>query len=508
MKHTLVLGILRLYLDKTRLLRPARLPAAVSSPPAALAAEVDPQLHADRDSLQQIVMEFNRLEQRLNDASAWQAPQARGYFTPDEDDRLRQMLLSYRSYRLTLYEIIRRYQHYSEVPDAVRQLRGFLVGFAAALTLYAKSLKLIQSFERAPLVRAKLNEPDAKFGLDADFFDDVLGAFSSLGNYQLLVKANWFWRRQQKTIQRLRLVEAPEWRWLTDVIRQQRMVVRQRLAHVLSCRLRHDWRMFWQTTVRPVRRTRYNFQSFVGSTVAGIRTTTRYQPAISENVLGQLRSQLRPGDVLLMRAEQKLTSAVLPGFWAHAAIYLGEPRDLEALGLCTHPHVQKHWPHILEGEGPDGQVIEAIRPRTKLSPLEKSLHADHVVVLRPNLVTQDVAAALAEAFGHLGKPYDFEFDFNVSSRIVCTELIYRSFHHRWTIEFPLIKRLGRYTLSCDDIIDHFLSTGTTTANSKPPSFHLIALVLKGADEKAHFISNEKALEKLREIRDGWRPNRN
>ena len=73
-------------------------------------------------------------------------------------------------------------------------------------------------------------------------------------------------------------------------------------------------------------------------------------------------------------------------------------------------------------------------------------------MLRPNLADAERRAAVLEAFRHLGKAYDFEFDFNVPARLVCTELIYRSFHGRGKITLPLIKRLGRYTLTCDDII--------------------------------------------------------
>ena len=42
----------------------------------------------------------------------------------------------------------------------------------------------------------------------------------------------------------------------------------------------------------------------------------------------------------------------------------------------------------------------------------------------------DLKAGVAEAFHHIDKPYDYEFDFNISTRIVCTELIYRCFNNR------------------------------------------------------------------------------
>ena len=128
----------------------------------------------DCDSLREILGGLDGLEQQLSSAQTAILARQRGYFTPDEDDRVRQMLLAYRSYRLGLYEIIYRYIDYEQIEEPTRQLRAFMVGFAAALTLYAKSLKLIQSYEHEPLIRQKLNEPDVKFGLEAGYFDDVL----------------------------------------------------------------------------------------------------------------------------------------------------------------------------------------------------------------------------------------------------------------------------------------------------------------------------------------------
>src|SRR2546429_9173022 len=70
------------------------------------------QLQSDCDSLKEIVTGLDRLERQLTDAQAGVAARRRGYFTPDEDDLVRQMLLAYRSYRLGIYEIIYRYIDY------------------------------------------------------------------------------------------------------------------------------------------------------------------------------------------------------------------------------------------------------------------------------------------------------------------------------------------------------------------------------------------------------------
>src|SRR5262249_37901879 len=117
---------------------------------------MDAQLQRDLDALRRIILALDALESEWHDARLSVAARARGYFTPDEDDRVRQMLLAYRNYRFALYEIIYRAFSYRELPDIDARLMAFLAGFGAALTIYAKSLKLIQAYEREPLVRKKL----------------------------------------------------------------------------------------------------------------------------------------------------------------------------------------------------------------------------------------------------------------------------------------------------------------------------------------------------------------
>ena len=466
--------------------------------------EHEHQLQVDCETLRRVIPGLDRLESRWNDARVSMAARSRGYFTPDEDDQVRQMLLAYRNYRVALYEIIFRCYDYREIEPASLGLRVFLVGFATGLTLYAKSLKLIQAYEHEPLVRKKLNEPDAKFELEEGFFEELLRAYSSLGNYRGIIRGAWFWRGNRREIQRL-AAPGTDSEWLVSVIGKERQVVRERLMHVLRCRLRYDWRAFLRTTLQPVRKTRYSVRSLICSAGANLRTTGHYVPALTAAVAARLRALLRPGDVLLVRAEKKLTAAILPGFWAHAALYVGSPRDLEALGVGTQAFVQKHWAALAAQDSGLGCVIEAISPTVRIQSLEKALCADHVVVLRPALGLGQIAEAVAEAFGHVGKAYDFEFDFNISTRLVCTELIYRCYQHRGGIEFPLVKRLGRYTLTGDDIANLVLHSLTATPLPDQPGFALEAMALKTGDGEAHLIEASTLLETMRRIQSGWRP---
>ena len=478
-------------------------------PPATVpdGSRAEAQLLSDRDTLREIVAGLDRLEALVDQTPVLAAAAQRGYFTADEDDRVRQSLLAYRNYRLAAYEIIFRYRDFVQIADESLRLRCFLVGFAAALVLYAKSLKIIQVVEYQPLLRAKLNEPDTKFELEEGFFDDVLVGYSSLTNYRALANADRYWRGQRCSEVFRRLDREADWGWLGDLVRRKRGVIRRRLFDVLLRRLRYDWRAFWQTALRPARQTSYGLHTLLGGHFAGIYLVSNPVHVLTSAVLGGLRPQLQPGDVLLCRAEGKLTAALVPGFWSHAAIYLGSRAELEALKVREQPHAAKRWEEIPENASLLGCVIEGVAPRVRICPLEASLHADHVVVLRPNVTQEEIAAALGEAFGHLGKPYDFEFDFNVSSRMVCTELVYRCYHRRGPIQFPLVKRLGRFTLSGDDVVHVALDELDKAGGWDAAPLRPVGLILKRHDGQAHAVPPQRIVPLLRRIRSGWRPAR-
>jgi hypothetical protein len=467
----------------------------------------DDSVRVDLETLRVIIPALERLETDWNDARVSIAARARGYFTPDEEDRVRQILLAYRNYRFVLYEIIHRGFGYREIADSRRQLEVFLVAFAAALTLYSKSLKLIEAYEREPLVRNKLNEPDQKFGLEADLFEEVLRGYSSPGNYRELIRGAWFWLKKRRQIQRLASAAPETWRWLFPIIRRELTIVRQRLFRVLRCRLRYDWRAFGRTVLRPVRNTRYHLRSEITTACSQIRTTRHYKPALNEAVLSELRSLIQPGDVMLVRAEEKLTSAILPGFWAHAAMFLGSATEMEEFGITAHPAVTKHLTRFHAKDKGRGCVIEALSPCVQINSLEYCLNADHVALLRPRLSAHALRDAVVEAFQYLDRPYDYEFDFNNSARVVCTGLIYRCFHKREGVQFNLVKRLGRYTLSGDDIMNQWLDSEDGPAECAPMPFDLVALALKNEKGDAEFVAPGEGRETMRRLREGWRPTR-
>jgi len=88
--------------------------------------------------------------------------------------------------------------------------------------------------------------------------------------------------------------------------------------------------------------------------------------------------------------------------------------------------------------------------------LEETLRVDAFTVIRPKLTAAETESALNRARSHAGKLYDFIFDFRTTDRLVCTEVIYRTYHGIGPIDFKLNLEAGRYCLSAEELLNQGL----------------------------------------------------
>jgi len=194
----------------------------------------------------------------------------------------------------------------------------------------------------------------------------------------------------------------------------------------------------------------YAAQSGVATYLGDTRIVSR-PPFITAGQIEAIQPRLEPGDILLERANWYLSNPGLPGFWKHAALYVGRLEDLKRLGIADDPNVQQHLADYLLA-APDGRektVIEAVSEGVLLNSLTKSLCADYAAVLRPRVSGRQAATAITRAFANLGKPYDFNFDFEDTTKLVCTQVVYLSY--RDALSFELQRILGRTTMPANEI---------------------------------------------------------
>jgi hypothetical protein len=214
------------------------------------------------------------------------------------------------------------------------------------------------------------------------------------------------------------------------------------------------------------------------------------KPLISLKQIRECQARMLPGDIILERREWYLSNIGLPGFWSHAALYIGTPEerraffrgaevmawlarqdkaaaDVESLLRSKYPEAYERM--LVHRDSPtyEGQsdpaadparILEAISEGVSFHSLEHSAACDALVVLRPRLSKAEKARALWRAFGYSGRPYDFDFDFSTDAKLVCTELVYKSYEPSADcrgLKFPTVEMLGRQVTPANEFVKQF-----------------------------------------------------
>jgi hypothetical protein len=328
------------------------------------------------------------------------------------------------------------------------------LGFAAAAVLVDAARFLREVAATRPIVRDKLNEPAPQFGIPEGVYDTIQKSLVSARNGWHLLEALNHYRQINAQASAVDDVVRPMLE-ITDRVLPQLEVSVTAFARA---KLRTRTGQFARTVKGAiVDRTLYGLQRLAGTLLSDKYIRIGHRPGLPAEIAAQLRSLLLPGDVLIVRKEYALTNYFLPGYWPHAALYLGTASQWNCLGISEEKSVRPRLTRITQLAGQDtGLVLEAMKDGVHLRTLESPFGSDSVVILRPRLPPSDIARGIARVFAHEGKPYDFDFDFRRSDRLVCTEVVYRAYDGLSGLCFPLTRRAGRPTLAGRDLIQHAL----------------------------------------------------
>ncbi|MFN7732767.1 MAG: YiiX/YebB-like N1pC/P60 family cysteine hydrolase [Pirellula sp.] len=395
--------------------------------------------------------QFDELKSAADAMAAYAATLDRDYLTPTEDEAARRMLVTYWQLRNALLEIVHELRGFGK-RDRKLYKRMFLPGYAGALVLVDAARFLRDRFHRWPLIRAKLNEPEPAFGIPAGVYDTTQSSWTKPQHIWELFDAAAYYRKHASTWNASR--EVPEMAALLDIIER------------LTGRLQITWGDYAKVRLRFRARQLLGFLKhdvlglslFQVQKVAGVLAADKYlkighQPNLPASIREELLQELAPGDILLVRKEYALTNYFLPGYWPHAALFLGNVRAMQGMGLEQNSAVASRWQKILDCDAPEcGRVLEAMKDGVHVRGMESPFGSDSILVLRPKLSSEAIQQAVARALLHEGKEYDFNFDFTKSDRMVCTEVIYRAYDGIEGMRFPLALRAGRLTLASAELI--------------------------------------------------------
>lgn len=418
-------------------------------------ADLDEKIARDIVTLRNVIDGLRMLEEQANETTNVLGRITARVYTQAENDRIRALLQRYLNYRSILLRLLGYYSAYETVFREDLRLKSFLLAYVCGLTIFREGIVLVTSYRDLPRARAKLNEAEPLWGIPPNLFETVYKNITDSTNVRLLGEAWDYYEAQLPRMARHGLAEGPEIAWLHDTIRTQQQFIEQKAVDVWEGKWDILWRQVDAYRKVPV----YNAMAILGTFAANVKIWIS-PPHITQAQIQDLTQILQPGDLILERQNWYLSNGFLPGFWKHMALYVGNAEDLERRGLSLDPLVQPHWERFRQSDrnGYQPRVIEVVSAGVIFSPLEHTAVADDLAVLRPRVSESRKNAAIARAFSHYGKPYDFDFDFFSTDKLVCTELIFRAYDeplHGESIRFPLVLLMGRDTMPADEVVRMF-----------------------------------------------------
>jgi hypothetical protein len=173
----------------------------------------------------------------------------------------------------------------------------------------------------------------------------------------------------------------------------------------------------------------------------------------------ELIDRIRPGDILVRGYDNYLDGRIIPGYFSHVGLYLGDvtQADADAVARVSQGLLPGGKPRVKTGKD---MVIHALAEGVLTEDVINFCRCDYMAVLRlparmtvaarawkpamsedsfsaPERALRDrmcrgEAVAFDEALplvrlaalGKKGRPYDFQFDFERMDRLSCTELVY------------------------------------------------------------------------------------
>lgn len=380
----------------------------------------------------------------------------RGYFLPEEDDQIWSLISRYLTIRAGYWEIINDMSaHFSDDIENVKTAddwRHFLFGYAASCQAVYMARLLINELASHKLVQRKINEGAPQHHIPQRVFTQIYRSLSDTDNamkiqYMMnMVDANRDFIQTLENDEVIGLI-------VKNLPELEKTLHPSTLAFI-KLRFKYLWHAITRRGAISKKITSFFILEKAGRVIAdiGIHDDSRVTPAIQK----QLAEYLKAGDVLITRHDFVASNLFLPGYWPHAALYIGSETERENLGIELDEKTAKRWTGEI-------RTLEAQKDGVLFRPLAETLDVDELIVLRPNLNKKQISKALARAVQHEGKGYNFDFDFFSSDQLVCTEVVFRAYDGLGELKFELIERAGRLSLSAEDLLDMAMNQNGFTA---------------------------------------------
>jgi uncharacterized protein YycO len=326
------------------------------------------------------------------------------------------------------------------------RFKGVMLSLSSAMLLYDNYLLAISLFEGDGKLRRILNERDPGYAVTSAALARVTLNYNSISNRARVRKAIKYYEKESEHFQAT-LAKNPEVDYLSLLIAQSpsfSMVKKWSPYYVINRKIGFLSGVTTDT-MTGLEREGVSLFSMVFGNAVGLVETRKGKLYEKQDVLTDVRGNLKAGDILLEKTPFRLTDKLIPGYWGHAAVWIGSEDELKELGIWGNPVVARYRDEIREGR----LVVEALRSGVEMNTLTHFLNIDSIGILRkPDLSREARANAIIQALRQVGKPYDFNFDVESKERVYCSKLVYLTYSG---IDWPTKRSLGRTTFTPDDV---------------------------------------------------------
>lgn len=332
------------------------------------------------------------------------------------------------------------------------RLEGVMISLSAALVLYDNYLLAISLYDSDPKLRRLINDGDPAYEIHRAELAKVTLSYNSMVNRHRVRRGMIFYEQEMQALDGVFPAKSGA-DYLITLIDQSpsySMVRKWSPLYVIGRKLGFMGAL-QRDLVEDFQKEGVSLVSMLFGNAVGLVETRKGKLFHRQDVHQDLVGQLHSGDILLEKTPFRLTDKLIPGYWGHAAVWIGTEAELKQLGIWDRPLVRRYHQEIRNGQ----LVVEALRSGVEMNSLDHFLNVDSVGVVRKlELSPEEQADIVLRALRQVGKSYDFTFDVESNEAIYCSKLVY--FTHQG-MNWPTQQSMGRTTFTPDDVASRALS---------------------------------------------------
>ena len=433
--------------------------------------------------------------------------------TAEEEKLFRDIWIGLYNYAIAMDQIREFYEDwYRFDPSPVQASyhhRSFMLSYAAELSLYEKSTRFIRLVVEYPNAVKFLDTSHPENHLGTDSFSRFRRKFQGARDSSRVFAGKHYFTWINKGLKGKEVALETGCSRLWDKIKQEAALIDDQSQVALAkLTVKSDL----EVLKKAVSHAWYPAQKKVALVMGETRIQRGGTYLIPKEQQEQMDKALLPGDIMVSRKNWHLSNVGLPGFWPHAILYIGaedkfksffdDPevnqmvsslasKEITLAGYLAEKYPAR-WKRYTKGtDSGRYRVIEACKPGVILNSLSGAF-GDYMAAIRPKLGKKAKAQAIIEAFSHLDKPYDYNFDFATDDKLVCTELVWRSYRpgrNKEGLKLNLVEMAGRKTLPANEIVKCYAENRGTEKSQFDFVYFIDASEKKGKT----FVADEKAL---------------